>query len=49
MFINKNETPIPTLTSTVYEKLALSICFAGILVIGFLSGVYSHIEKTVGL
>lgn len=49
MFINKSETPIPALTSTGYEKLALSICFIGIIVVGFLSAVYAYIERVVGL
>ncbi len=48
MFINKNETPIPTLFTTFYEKLALTICFAGIVMIGFASGVYDYILKVVG-
>jgi NADH-quinone oxidoreductase subunit N len=48
MFINKNETPIPSLSSTGFEKLALAICLAGIVAIGFLSTVYGYIEKIVG-
>ncbi len=45
MFINKNESPIPTLSSSGYEKLALSICFVGIVMIGFVSGLYEYIES----
>jgi NADH-quinone oxidoreductase subunit N len=48
MFINKNETPIPTLVSTGYEKLALSICFAGIVMIGFVSAIYDYVLALVG-
>jgi len=48
MFINKSETPIPALQPTGYEKIALSICLIGIVMIGFLSVVFSHIEKVVG-
>jgi NADH-quinone oxidoreductase subunit N len=48
MFINKNETPIPTLVSTGYEKLALSLCFAGIVTIGFVSAIYDYVLTVVG-
>lgn len=48
MFINKNETPIPNLASTGYEKLALSICFAGIVAIGFVSAIYDYVLTLVG-
>ena len=48
MFINKNDTPIPTLPVSGYEKLALTICFAGIVMIGFLSAVYDYVQKVIG-
>ncbi len=48
MFINKNETPIPNLPSTGYEKLALSMCFVGIVVIGFVSALYDYVMLVVG-
>jgi NADH-quinone oxidoreductase subunit N len=48
MFINKNENPIPQLTSSWYEQIALSICFGGIVMIGFLSVIYSYIQRLVG-
>lgn len=48
MFINKNEAPIPNLASTGYEKLALSICFAGIVMIGFVSAIYDYVLSVVG-
>jgi NADH-quinone oxidoreductase subunit N len=47
MFINKTETPIPTLSSTGYEKVAFIICVTGILVIGFASSLYQYIEITI--
>ncbi|HRI78946.1 MAG TPA: NADH-quinone oxidoreductase subunit N [Cyclobacteriaceae bacterium] len=47
MFINKNETPIPSLTSTVYEKIALGICLAGIIAIGFLSSIFDYIQSVI--
>ncbi len=48
MFINKNESPIPHLAVSGYEKVALSICFTGIVMIGFLSIVYEYVQKVVG-
>jgi len=43
MFINKNDAPIARLSSTWQEKLAFTICLAGIAVIGFASGVYNYV------
>ena len=48
MFINKSETPIPALTTTWHEKVALTICFIGIGMIGFLSGVFDYVQRAVG-
>ena len=48
MFINKNDTPIPTLFATWHEKIALTICFIGIGMIGFLSGVFDFVQRAVG-
>lgn len=48
MFINKNETPIPTLSVSGYEKIALSICVIGIVMIGFLSTVYNYVLHVSG-
>ena len=45
MFINKNETPIAALSSTIYEKTALALCVTGVVLIGFVSGVYEYIES----
>ena len=47
MFINKNETPIVALTSTFYEKTALALCVSGVLLIGFVSGVYEYILSLI--
>jgi NADH-quinone oxidoreductase subunit N len=44
MFINKSETPIASLTSTFYEKVAMSICLLGVVAIGFVSGIYDYIQ-----
>jgi NADH-quinone oxidoreductase subunit N len=47
MFINKNESPIRKLTSTVYEKIAFVLCLGGVLVIGFASSVYDYIVSVM--
>ncbi len=47
MFINKSEAPVATLTSTWQEKLAFTICLAGIAAIGFVSGVYDYIASLI--
>lgn len=47
MFINKNDSPIAALTSTVYEKIAFGLCLAGILIIGFASSVFDYIESVM--
>lgn len=47
MFINKNESPIATLASTAYEKLAFAICLTGVFAIGFLSFIYEYIESLI--
>lgn len=45
MFIDKNETPIAALSSTVYEKLGFTLCLAGVVAIGFASPVYDYIQS----
>lgn len=45
MFINKTENPIPALSATWYEKVALSICLTGVVVIGFASGIYQYVAS----
>lgn len=47
MFINKNDSPIVTLTATVYEKVAFAVCLAGVVVIGFSSAVYEYIHSVM--
>jgi NADH-quinone oxidoreductase subunit N len=49
MFINKNETPIASLSSTFYEKLAMSLCLVGVLAIGFVSGIYNYIQSILAM
>lgn len=48
MFINKNEAPIAALPVTGYEKLALFLCFAGIVLIGFISSIYDYVQQITG-
>jgi NADH-quinone oxidoreductase subunit N len=43
MFIDKNEAPVAKLQSTWQEKVAFTICLSGIVVIGFVSGVYDYV------
>lgn len=45
MFINKNDSPIASLSSSFYEKMALTICITGVVLIGFVSGVYDYIQS----
>ncbi|HWA33020.1 MAG TPA: NADH-quinone oxidoreductase subunit N [Cyclobacteriaceae bacterium] len=47
MFINKNDSPIAALSSTVYEKIAFMLCLAGVIVIGFSSAVFEYIESVM--
>jgi NADH-quinone oxidoreductase subunit N len=49
MFINKNETPIAALSSTFYEKIAMSLCLLGVIGIGFVSGMYDYIQSLIML
>ncbi len=44
MFINTNDTPIPTLHTTSYEKAAFVLCLMGIAGIGFMSSLYDYIQ-----
>lgn len=47
MFINKNDSPIPWLSTSFYEKVGLGLCLTGIVVIGFMSGVYDFIAGKI--
>ncbi len=48
MFIDKQDKPIPYLSTSWYEKAAFSICFSGIMMIGFISAIYNYVMKVVG-
>jgi len=48
MFISKNDNPIAPLAITGYERLALTICFAGIVLIGFFSSIYDYVQQLAG-
>jgi|WetSurMetagenome_2_1015567.scaffolds.fasta_scaffold02859_10 NADH-quinone oxidoreductase subunit N len=45
MFINKNESPIQTFKSDGMTKLGLIVCVAGIVVVGFASGLFEIIRN----
>ena len=42
MFIEKNDTPIKTIKSNHLIKIAIIICMVGLIVTGFISGIYEH-------
>jgi NADH-quinone oxidoreductase subunit N len=44
MFINKNESPIQTFKSDGMTRLGLIVCVAGIVVVGFASGIFEIIR-----
>lgn len=44
MFINKNDNPIPAIHSSLSSRLAMSICLAGILLIGFFGSIHHYIQ-----
>ncbi|MHB8258808.1 MAG: NADH-quinone oxidoreductase subunit N [Bacteroidia bacterium] len=43
IFIEENETPIPKVIGSLSAKLGLLICFIGIIITGFASGLYQYI------
>jgi NADH-quinone oxidoreductase subunit N len=43
MFMEKNETPIEKLNIPAFPKFAMIICVAGIIVVGFVTGIYDYI------
>lgn len=47
MFISGNESPIAPLKITLYEKISLTICITGVLVIGFVSNVFEYIQSLI--
>ena len=49
MYINKNDNALPTFKSDVNTKVALTICTAGILLLGVCSFVFEYIMSNVTL
>ena len=49
MYINKNDKALPTFKSDVNTKVALTICTAGILLLGVCSFVFEYIMANVTL
>ncbi len=43
IFIDANEKPIEKLTGSMSMRIALAICFLGVIVSGFASGLFDHI------
>jgi len=44
MFIDKTENPIPKIKNDFYSKLGLTICVAGLFLVGFISQIYEYIK-----
>lgn len=44
MYINPSENPIATFKSDCYSRTAIAICVAGVLLLGILGCVYSHLD-----
>jgi len=44
MFINKSENPIPTFKNELSTRIALGICLAGIVIVGFASVLFEYIR-----
>ncbi len=47
MFIEKNETPIPTFKSNIFERIGLVMSVVGIFAVGFVGALYEHIKQAV--
>ena len=47
IFMEKNDQPLPAVDAPLPVKLALGICAAGIILLGFLSWVYDYITQLV--
>jgi len=45
MWIEKSEQPVPAFTSSIAMRIALVVCVAGVMVIGFTSGVFEYIRS----
>ena len=49
MFVRKNDNPIPYFKSDIFMRLGLLLPALGILILGFYSPVYEHINELVGM
>ncbi len=47
MFMDKNEHPLPPLTSALFTKAGLVICVLGIIITGLYSGAYQYINQLI--
>jgi len=45
MFIEKSDNPVQQFKSSVYMRIALVICVAGICAVGFASGIFEVIRE----
>ena len=45
MYINANETPLPTFKNDCYANTALGICVVGVVLLGLVGCVYNYIES----
>ena len=43
MFINENDNPIPAFKSHWSERAGLVVCFAGVILIGLISSIYTFL------
>lgn len=44
MYINPNESPLPTFKSDCYTRTALFICVAGVILLGICGVAYNYID-----
>ncbi len=49
MYITPNEQPLPTFRSSILTRISLSICLAGIILLGLCSGVYTLLQNIATL
>lgn len=47
MYIEKNDNPVPPIKCDIYTRVSLTICVAGIILLGICSFVYSGIDSIV--
>lgn len=45
MFINPNDNPLPRIQSDLYSRIAMGICFVGIVLSGIVSFIYNKTEE----